>query len=118
MRGHSLAADQPLDAGGEDTAHTPTELFIASYAGCVAFYAERFLRRHGLGTEGLRVSCGYTWAQEPARVGTIAIRVTAPGLRADQQEAFRRVVDRCPIGNTLRLPPAVELEVDPVPAAV
>ena len=37
VRGHVLTVDQPVDAGGEDTAPTPTELFIASRASCVAF---------------------------------------------------------------------------------
>ena len=41
--------------GGEDTGPTPTELFIASLAGCVAFYARRYLDRHDQPTEGLTV---------------------------------------------------------------
>jgi organic hydroperoxide reductase OsmC/OhrA len=36
---------------------TPTELFAASLAACVAFYAGRFLRRHGLTADWLRVDC-------------------------------------------------------------
>jgi len=67
VRGHELLADQPVGDGGEDSAPTPTELFLASLAGCVAFYAERFLRRHGLSTEGLVVACDYAWARDPAR---------------------------------------------------
>jgi uncharacterized OsmC-like protein len=58
VRGHELNADQPVNDGGEDTAPTPSELFLASLTACVAFYAERFLRRHRLVTEGLKVSCG------------------------------------------------------------
>jgi organic hydroperoxide reductase OsmC/OhrA len=37
IRGHQIHVDQPIDAGGEDTAPTPTELFIAGLASCVAF---------------------------------------------------------------------------------
>jgi len=47
VRGHRLVVDQPADAGGQDSAPTPTELFLASLATCVAFYAGRFLTRHG-----------------------------------------------------------------------
>ena len=47
VRGHELLVDQPVDAGGEDTAPTPTELLVAALACCVAFYARRYLRRHG-----------------------------------------------------------------------
>jgi hypothetical protein len=38
-RGHTITVDQPADVGGADTAPTPTELFVASLAGCVGFYA-------------------------------------------------------------------------------
>jgi putative redox protein len=113
VRGHSLPADQPVEDGGGDTAPTPTEIFIASLAGCVAFYAERFLRRHGLGTEGLKVTCAYEWAERPHRVGAIDIGVEAPSLTADKRDAFERVIDRCTIHNTLRVPPEVRLNVAP-----
>jgi len=39
VRGHTLTVDQPADAGGEDAAPTPTELFVASLASCVVFHA-------------------------------------------------------------------------------
>src|SRR6478752_1116476 len=42
VRNHTLLVDQPLDVGGTDTAPTPTELFIAGLASCVAFYARRY----------------------------------------------------------------------------
>ena len=37
VRGNTLTVDQPADAGGEDTAPTPTELLVASLASCNAF---------------------------------------------------------------------------------
>lgn len=111
VRGHQLHVDQPLEDGGEDTAPTPTELFLASLAACVGFYAERFLRRSGLATEGLAVACDYSWAGSPARVGEIALRVEAPGLTSERAEAFARVIEHCPIHNTLQQPPVVRFEV-------
>ena len=47
VRGHRVLVDQPADAGGEDSAPTPTELFVASLATCVAFYAGRYLTGTG-----------------------------------------------------------------------
>jgi len=111
VRGHELLADQPVEDGGEDAAPTPTELFIASLAGCVAFYAERFMRRHGLPTESLAVTCNFAWARDPARVGEIEVKVEAPDLPPDRVEAFSRVIEHCPIHNTLRQPPEVRFTV-------
>ena len=47
VRGHRVLVDQPAYVGGEDSAPTPTELFVASLATCVGFYAGRYLTRHG-----------------------------------------------------------------------
>jgi len=111
VRGHELWADQPLEDGGEDTAPTPTELFVAGLAACTAFYAERFLRRHNLTTEGLKVSCAYRWAPNPHRVGEVDLVVEAPGVTAAKREAFRQVIEHCTVHNTLAHPPQVRIRV-------
>ena len=119
IRGHQLFSDQPVEDGGDDTAPTPTELFLAGLAGCVAFYGARFLRRHGLATEGLAVTCKYAWAANPTRIGEIDLSVEAPALPADRREAFSRVIEHCTVHNTLLQPPPVRIRVAPArPQAV
>ncbi|MGO8978466.1 MAG: OsmC family protein [Streptosporangiaceae bacterium] len=72
VRGHRVLVDQPAEAGGLDTAPTPTELFVASLATCVAFYAGRYLTRHGYGRDGLAVSADFDMASDrPARVSGV-----------------------------------------------
>ncbi len=116
-RGHQLRSDQPVEDGGDNSAPTPTELFLAGLAGCVAFYGARFLRRHGLATEGLAVSCNYAWAANPTRIGEIDLSVEAPALTADRREAFSRVIEHCTVHNTLLQPPQVRISVAPAKAA-
>jgi putative redox protein len=118
IRGHELSTDQPRQDGGGDTAPTPTELFLGGLAACVAFYAERFLRRNGLPAAGLRVSCAYSWAENPHRVGEIQLAVDAPGLTLDKRASFERVVERCTVHNTLEHPPAIALRVSGAQTAV
>ncbi len=45
------------------------------------------------------------------RVGEVELRVEAPGLTPERREAFSRVIERCPIHNTLPQPPEVRFEV-------
>jgi len=118
VRGHELSTDQPLEDGGGDTAPTPTELFLGGLAACIAFYAERFLRRNGLPAAGLQVSCAYTWAENPHRVGEIQLTVDAPGLTPHKRAAFERVVEHCTVHNTLQHPPAIALRISGVHTAV
>ena len=66
-RGHALLVDQPADAGGGDAAATPTELLVASLAACIAYYAGRYLDRHGLQRNGLRVVAEFTMAADRRR---------------------------------------------------
>ncbi|WP_329272306.1 hypothetical protein [Streptomyces pseudovenezuelae] len=55
VRGHRLLVDQAVEAGCTDVAPTPTEVFAAPLATCIAFYAGRYLDRHKLSRRGLRV---------------------------------------------------------------
>ncbi|HET9138565.1 OsmC family protein [Actinophytocola sp.] len=112
VRGHRVTVDQPADAGGEDSAPTPTELFVASLATCVAFYAGRYLTRHGYSREGLGVSVGFDMAADrPARVGTVRLRVRVPAdLPVERWPALAAVVSHCTVHNSLTIPPVVTID--------
>lgn len=112
IRGHLLTVDQPLPAGGTDTAPTPTELLVASLTSCVAFYAGRFLDRHGLSRRGLRVTSAFTMAADrPARIASMTVTVAAPTLPEAQYAAFQAVISHCTVHNTLRQPPRIDFEI-------
>jgi uncharacterized OsmC-like protein len=112
VRDHRLLVDQPADAGGRYAAPTPTELFVASLAACVAFYAGRYLTRHGYGGDGLAVRAGFEMASDrPVRVSGIRLTVQAPAdLPADRRPALLAVVSHCTVHNSLSFPPAVAIE--------
>jgi putative redox protein len=100
VRGHRLFVDQPAGGGGEDSAPTPTELFVASVAGCAAFYGRTYLQRRGL-PDRVDVEASWTIATRPDRVGEITLLVDAPGLPADRTQVFERVLHTCLVHNTL-----------------
>ena len=112
VRGHRVLVDQPADAGGDDRAPTPTELFVASLAMCVAFYAGRYLTRHGFSRDGLGVSVGFELAADkPARVGQIRLTVRVPAdLPAERRPALAAVVAHCTVHNSLITPPGVTID--------
>ena len=112
IRGHRLTVDQPVAAGGANLGPTPTELFTASLAACVGFYAGGFLRRHGLAAEGLRVDCRAAMSSDrPARVETITLSLDGlPVLEDRQRAALLAVVDHCTVHNSIRQAPKVRIE--------
>jgi len=81
----------------------------------VAFYAGRYLARHGHGCDGLAVSVTYRMASDrPARVSDIALTVHVPdGLPAQRWPALQAVATHCTVHNSIATPPAVRLELTP-----
>ncbi len=114
IRGHVLMVDQPVADGGDDMGPTPTELFVAGLASCVGFYAERFLRRHGLPADDLRIGCEFDFATDrPARVSSVRLTVDVPAMLTPAQRiALDRVVDHCTVHNSIRQAPDVRIELD------
>ena len=111
-RGHTLLTDQPPAAGGADTAMTPTELLIASLSSCVAFYAGRYLARHGLNRDGLHITATFATATgRPARVGAVRLTIRVPGgIPPSRKAALLAVASHCTVHNTLRQPPDIAIE--------
>lgn len=112
VRGHAVVVDQPDADGGLDAGPTPTELLVGALAGCVAFYARRYLARHHLPQAGLAVTTSYAMAADrPARIADLDVRVDVPpGLTAEQRRALLAVASHCTVHNTLRQPPRVAVE--------
>ena len=110
IRGHTITVDQPIDVGGDDTAPTPTELLVASLASCVAFYARRYLARHGLDTNGLAVHAAYELADRPARVAAMHVQLMVPpGVPESRLQPLLAVASHCTVHNTLTDPPRVSI---------
>ena len=111
IRDHVIRVDQPESDGGTDTAPTPTELFVASLASCVAFYARRYLQRHDLAEDGLTVSAEAEFGAKPSRVAAITVALTLPdGIPEDKHAALLGVASHCTVHNTLENPPKVSIE--------
>jgi uncharacterized OsmC-like protein len=113
---HALTVDQP-DTG--DAGPTPTDLFVASLASCVAHYAGRFFARHGVDPDGFTVDAAFSMAEDrPARVGRIDLRLRLPRAFPDELRGrLAAVVDHCTVHNSITTPPEVRVELRSVAAA-
>ncbi|MGH2577373.1 MAG: OsmC family protein [Actinomycetota bacterium] len=108
VRGHRVIVDQPIGAGGSDVGPTPTELFVAGLASCVAFYAGRFLRRHSQPVGGLEVWCDFAMDPRAARVASVQLQVVVPAFLNERlRRALLAVVDHCTVHNSIRQDPEV-----------
>jgi ribosomal protein S12 methylthiotransferase accessory factor len=109
--GHVVHTDQPAPHGG-GTASAPFDLFLASIATCMGFYALRFCQERGIATEGLGLSLETVRDAEKKRLATIKVALTLPpGFPEKYTGAIQRAVDQCAVKKHMVEPPAFELTV-------
>ena len=71
VRGHRIESDQREKGGGQDSAPEPFDIFVASHAMCMMLFAQIFLERNELSTEGLSLEVEYEMADHPRRLGKV-----------------------------------------------
>jgi ribosomal protein S12 methylthiotransferase accessory factor len=111
LEGQSVRTDHPAPLGG-GTAATPFNLFLASIATCMSFYALRFCQERGIPTEGLGFSFDVEQDEPKKRVLAFRAALALPaGFPEKYRDAIRRAVDQCTVKRHLLEPPAFELTV-------
>jgi putative redox protein len=113
LRGHKLIVDQPKEDGGTNAGMTPVELFVASLASCVGYYATVFCQRRKISPEGMRVGADWKMAEEPHRIGAIEIKITLPAKLGEKEKAgLLRMVEGCTVHNTMRHMPDIKMNLE------
>ena len=101
IRDHTLTADEPSDAGGEDEGPSPQELLAASLASCTAITMEMYAKRKGWDVGDVEVACDYTPAERgcPTRFNLV---LRFPDSMSDEHvERLRVIAAKCPVHRTL-----------------
>jgi putative redox protein len=101
VRSHHVSVDEPLEAGGDDTAPSPQELLAASLASCTAITIEMYAARKGWDLGYVEVECEYTPAERgcPTKFDLV---MRLPEEATDEQvERLRVIAAKCPVHRTL-----------------
>jgi uncharacterized OsmC-like protein len=98
--------------GGRGTGPTPVELLAGSLGACIAMMVQRYCDAHGYRDGDVGVSLTMELADDPKRVGAFTIDLELPkDVPGDRRVAVRRVADLCPVHETLKHLPKVDLEI-------
>jgi putative redox protein len=112
FKGHTVRTDQPIAAGGDDSAMSPFDLFLTSIATCMGFYALRFCQERSLSTEGLDLTLEPV-RDEAKRLSLIRVALTLPpGFPEKYRSAIERAVDHCAVKKVILEPPQFELTLE------
>lgn len=112
MKGHVVHTDQPIKAGGDNSAPTPFDLFISSMATCAGIYALGFCEQRGLSTEGMSLTLETIKDEATGMISDIQLVLqTAPDFPEKYQKAIINAMDLCSVKKHLAQPPKFEIVV-------
>ena len=108
QRGFVIRTDQPESKGGDNSAPSPFELFLASIGTCAGFYVLAFCRRRDIPTEGIELSLSMVRDEERHMVERIDIAVHLPAEFPEKYvAACVKSAEQCTVKRHLQDPPEI-----------
>ncbi|MCX6695273.1 MAG: OsmC family protein [Candidatus Altiarchaeota archaeon] len=91
-----------MDSSGNEAA-SPAGMFLASFAACIAVYAESYCRNAGINTEGMKVEFDYERLQNPGRFAKMKAKITIPNADfKGREKAIIRAAEQCLVHETIK----------------
>jgi putative redox protein len=107
-----VETDQPVRAGGDASAPTPFELFLASIATCAGIFVLEFLQKRGLSTGDAGVLLHAERDPETHMVKTASLQIKLPPDFPDKyDDAVIRAAEQCMVKRNLADPPRFDTSI-------
>lgn len=106
--GRIVPTDQPAAAGGEGSAPTPFDYFLASLATCAGIYVLSFCREREIQTEGLALTQRMEFGEVEGKrkLVRVAMDITLPvGFPEKYRKAVTKAAGLCTVKKVLADPP-------------
>lgn len=106
FNGFTVETDQPVNQGGGGTAPDPFDLFFASIATCVGYYAMNFCVERNIPIGDLVVKMRTERDEEKKMTSKIVFDITLPsGFPEKYQAALIRSIGLCTVKKHIQNPP-------------
>jgi ribosomal protein S12 methylthiotransferase accessory factor len=106
----TVRTDQPKSSGGQDSAPSPFEVFLASLATCAGYYVLGFCKNRGIPTEGIRLTQHIERDPATKMIRTINVDILLPADFPQRYvPAVIRAAEACLVKKHLENPPAFEV---------
>jgi len=111
FKGFTIKTDQPVTNGGDGTAPSPFDLFLASIGTCSGIYVLDFCTNRGISLENVRIVQTMDRDPETHMVMTVALRIELPKDFPDKyKDSLIRAVDLCTVKKHIMNPPKFTIE--------
>lgn len=115
--GMTVATDQPAASGGEGSAPTPFNYFLASIATCAGIYVLGFCRERDIPTEGLSLRQHAKFSDTEKgkrRLAKVSLEIRLPpGFPEKYRNAVVKTAELCAVKKAILDPPDFEVAVVP-----
>lgn len=107
---HIIKTDQPIEAGGENSAPAPFDLFLASIAACAGYYVKIFCNKRNIPTDNIKIIQKMEVDEVTHMVGKIGIDIQLPpDFPEKYKDAVISAANMCAVKKHLNTPPKFEI---------
>src|SRR5687767_8972555 len=99
-----------VEAEAADQQYSPFHMLASGLATCTMSVLYSWATHADIPVDGLAIDVGWTFADNPHRVGSMTLRFTWPGLPPNRLEAAKRAAKLCAVHATLEHPPAITID--------
>lgn len=108
--GHIIKTDQPVNSGGQNSAPSPFELFMASIGTCTGIYVKSFCDNRKIPTDNIKIIQSSEYDEETGLPVSIKLDIKLPPDFPDKyKEAVISVAELCKVKKAIASPPVFEV---------
>lgn len=105
-KGQTILTDQPVFSGGEGSAPTPFDLFLASIGTCVGIYVNSFCAQRNIDTQNIVIRQNMEVNQQSRMIGKITFEIHLPDeFPVKYKDALVHAANHCAVKRHIMNPP-------------
>ena len=108
--GHDIKTDQPVSSGGQNSAPSPFEMYLASIGTCAGIYVKSFCDNRQIPTDKIKIIQTAEYDKETGLPTNITIDIQLP---PDFPEKYRgpviNVAELCKVKKSIKHPPEFKI---------
>ena len=110
FRDFIVHTDQPEKDGGENTAASPSEIFLASIGTCAGFYVASFCQSRSISTDNINIVQTNFRNDATHMVEKITLDINLPpDFPEKYKAAVIKAADTCTVKKHLQTPPEIQV---------
>ncbi|HWS11925.1 MAG TPA: OsmC family protein [Rhodocyclaceae bacterium] len=110
VRGFEIVTDQPVAAGGRNSAPDPFTLFLTSVGTCAGYYTLKYCKANGIDPAAVRLKLTAIRDIQTRRMTKLRTDVHLPeGVDPRHHEGIRVAIDECAVKKAMQDMPVFEV---------